>query len=129
RRPGDHPGRLATDARCGPGAAPVKQTATARNAVLHWCQTHPIGTLLLSLALVSLGVIAFFRLPVAPLPEADFPTLQVSARLPGASPDTIASSVAAPLEVQFSAVAGITEMTSTSALGSVSIVLQFSLET
>ncbi|EYS85877.1 acriflavine resistance protein B [Cupriavidus sp. SK-4] len=94
-----------------------------------WCIDHPIGTALLAAALVLLGAAAYFRLPVAPLPEAEVPTIQVNALLPGASPDTIASSVATPLEVQFSAIPGIAEMTSTSALGSVTIVLQFTLET
>ncbi|EON20238.1 cation/multidrug efflux pump [Cupriavidus sp. GA3-3] len=94
-----------------------------------WCIDHPIGTALLAAALVLLGAAAYFQLPVAPLPEAEVPTIQVNALLPGASPDTIASSVATPLEVQFSAIPGIAEMTSTSALGSVTIVLQFTLET
>ncbi len=93
-----------------------------------WCVDHPVATLLLTFALVLLGVIAFPRLPIAPLPEADFPTIQVSAQLPGASPETMASSVATPLEVQFSAIPGMTQMTSTSALGSTLLILQFSLE-
>ncbi|MDX3775697.1 efflux RND transporter permease subunit [Chromatiaceae bacterium AAb-1] len=93
-----------------------------------WCMNHPIGTVLLTFALVMLGILAFPRLSVAPLPEADFPTIQISARLPGASAETMASSVATPLEVALSSVPGITEMTSTSALGSVSITLQFTLE-
>ena len=66
-------------------------------------------------------------LPVAPLPEVDFPTIQVSGSLPGASPETMASSVATPLERQFGRIAGLTEMTSTSSLGTTSIVLQFDL--
>ena len=89
-----------------------------RNGVSAWCIDHPIATLLLTFALVLLGAIAFPRLPVAPLPEADFPTIQVTAQLPGASPETMASSVATPLEVQFSAIPGMTQMTSSSALGS-----------
>jgi len=78
-----------------------------------WCVNHPIATVLLTFALILLGCIAFPRLPVAPLPEAEFPTIQVSATLPGASPETMASSVATPLEEQFSAIPGITQMTST----------------
>jgi hypothetical protein len=74
------------------------------------------------------GAIAFPRLPVAPLPEADFPTIQVTAQLPGASPETMASSVATPLEVQFSAIPGMTQMTSSSALGSTNLTLQFTLD-
>src|SRR5471032_910728 len=92
-----------------------------------WCIDHPVATILLTFALVLLGVIAFPRLPIAPLPEAEFPTIQVSAQLPGASPDTMASSVATPLEVQFSAIPGMTQMTSSSALGSSLLTLQFTL--
>ena len=92
-----------------------------------WCVNHPIATVLLTFALVLLGCIAFPRLPVAPLPEAEFPTIQVSATLPGASPETMASSVATPLEVQFSAIPGMTQMTSSSALGSTNLTLQFVL--
>ncbi|POA28369.1 MULTISPECIES: multidrug efflux RND transporter permease subunit [unclassified Pseudomonas] len=92
-----------------------------------WCIDHPVATALLTFALVLLGLIAFPRLPVAPLPEAEFPTIQVAAQLPGASPDTMASSVATPLEVQFSAIPGMTQMTSSSALGSTNLTLQFTL--
>ncbi|CAI8743307.1 multidrug efflux pump RND permease subunit MdtB [Pseudomonas sp. IT-P2] len=93
-----------------------------------WCIDHPVATILLTIALVLVGVIAFPRLPIAPLPEAEFPTIQVSAQLPGASPDTMASSVATPLEVQFSAIPGMTQMTSSSALGSTLLTLQFILD-
>ena len=93
-----------------------------------WCIDHPVATILLTFALVLLGVIAFPRLPIAPLPEAEFPTIQVNAQLPGASPDTMASSVATPLEVQFSAIPGMTQMTSSSALGSTLLTLQFTLD-
>ncbi|MCI1739324.1 MAG: efflux RND transporter permease subunit [Pseudomonas veronii] len=92
-----------------------------------WCVDHPVATLLLTFALVLLGLIAFPQLAIAPLPEAEFPTIQVSAQLPGASPDTMASSVATPLEVQFSAIPGMTQMTSSSALGSSLLTLQFTL--
>jgi len=98
-----------------------------RGSVSAWCVDHPVATLLLTFALILLGLIAFPRLPIAPLPEAEFPTIQVSASLPGASPETMASSVATPLEVQFSAVPGITQMTSSSALGSTNLTLQFTL--
>ncbi|MCO7572162.1 multidrug efflux RND transporter permease subunit [Pseudomonas chlororaphis] len=98
-----------------------------RGSLSAWCVDHPVATVLLTLALVLLGAIAFPRLPVAPLPEAEFPTIQVSASLPGASPDTMASSVATPLEVQFSAIPGMTQMTSSSALGSTLLTLQFTL--
>ena len=93
-----------------------------------WCIDHPVATILLTIALVLVGAIAFPRLPIAPLPEAEFPTIQVSAQLPGASPDTMASSVATPLEVQFSAIPGMTQMTSSSALGSTLLTLQFTLD-
>lgn len=93
-----------------------------------WCIDHPVATLLLMFALVLLGLIAFPRLPVAPLPEAEFPTIQVTAQLPGASPETMASSVATPLEVQFSAIPGVSQMTSTSALGSTTLTLMFTLD-
>lgn len=93
-----------------------------------WCIDHPVATLLLTFALVLLGAIAFPKLPIAPLPEAEFPTIQVNAQLPGASPETMASSVATPLEVQFSAIPGMSQMTSSSALGSTNLVLQFVLD-
>ena len=99
-----------------------------RDSVSAWCIDHPVATILLTFALVLLGVIAFPKLPIAPLPEAEFPTIQVAAQLPGASPETMASSVATPLEVQFSAIPGVTQMTSSSALGSTNLTLQFTLD-
>ena len=88
---------------------------------------RPIGTTLLALAILLIGIAAWPLLPVAPLPQVDFPTIQVSANLPGASPETMASNVAQPLERQFSLIAGLTQMTSQSALGSAQITLQFDL--
>jgi multidrug efflux pump len=88
---------------------------------------RPVGTTLLTIAVALVGVVAFRFLPVAALPTVDFPTIQASANLPGASPETMATSVAAPLERQFGRIAGVTEMTSTSVFGSTSIVLQFDL--
>jgi multidrug efflux pump len=88
---------------------------------------RPIATTLLTVAVALAGGIAYFSLPVSSLPQVEFPTIQVSAGLPGASPETMASSVATPLERQFGRIAGVTEMTSTSSLGSTSIVLQFDL--
>src|ERR1700691_612987 len=87
----------------------------------------PVATTLLTLALALAGGIAFRLLPVAPLPQVEFPTIQVQATLPGASPETMASSVATPLERQFGRIANLTELTSTSYLGATSIVLQFDL--
>ncbi len=87
----------------------------------------PVATSLLTAGLALAGALAFRLLPVAPLPQVEFPTIQVSAGLPGASPETMASSVATPLERQFGKIAGVTEMTSSSGLGSTSITLQFEL--
>jgi multidrug efflux pump len=88
---------------------------------------RPIGTSLLAAALLIAGILAFNFLPVAPLPQVEFPVISVSAGLPGASPETMASSVATPLERQFGRIAGINQMTSSSQLGSTNIVLQFDL--
>src|SRR5882672_2708690 len=89
---------------------------------------HPIGTSLLMLGVLVFGVAAYGMLPVAALPKVDFPTITVSVNFPGASPDTMASAVATPLEQQFAALPGLTEMTSTSGVGSTMITLQFDLE-
>ncbi len=88
---------------------------------------RPVATTLLTVAVALAGATAFTVLPVAPLPQVDFPTISVSASLPGASPDIMASSIATPLEREFGHIAGLTEMTSTSSLGSTSITLQFAL--
>ncbi len=88
---------------------------------------RPVTTSLLTAALAFVGITAFPFLPVAPLPQVDFPTIQVTATLAGASPETMASSVASPLERQLGQIAGITQMTSISALGATSITIQFDL--
>ncbi len=88
---------------------------------------RPIATTLLTTAIALAGVVAFRLLPVSPLPQVDFPTISVSAGLPGASPETMASSVATPLERQFGHIASVTEMTSSSTLGATSVTLQFDL--
>ena len=88
---------------------------------------RPVATSLIAAAFLVFGLVAFFNLPVAALPQVDFPTIQVSATLPGASPETMASNVATPLERQFSLIAGVTQMTSVSAIGSTSVILQFDL--
>src|SRR5580765_8419165 len=88
---------------------------------------RPVATSLLSIAIAMAGALAFLFLPVSPLPQVDFPTISVAAGLPGASPETMASSVATPLERQFGRIAAVTEMTSSSTLGSTSITLQFDL--
>src|ERR1700686_3057935 len=89
---------------------------------------RPVATSLLSIAVLLAGAVGFYFLPVAALPRIDFPTIYVRANLPGASPETMASSVATPLERQFGRIAGITQMTSTSQLGSAGISLQFDLD-
>ena len=89
---------------------------------------RPIGTSLLAAALLLVGIASWPFLPVAPVPQVDFPTIQVSANLPGASPETMAATVATPLERQFSLIPGLSQMTSASYLGSTSITLQFELD-
>jgi multidrug efflux pump len=88
---------------------------------------RPVATTLLTAAIVLAGAVAFRELPVSPLPQVDFPTISVGASLPGASPEIMASSVATPLERQFGRIAGITEMTSSSNLGTTSVTMQFDL--
>jgi len=88
---------------------------------------RPVATSLITFAILLSGVVAFRFLPVAPLPQVDFPTISVGASLPGASPETMASAVATPLERQFGRIAGVTQMTSSSGLGSTGITLQFDL--
>jgi multidrug efflux pump len=88
---------------------------------------RPIATTLLSLGVALAGVIGFFLLPVSPLPQVDFPTISVSASLPGASPETMAATVATPLERSLGKISGVTEMTSSSSLGSTRVTLQFDL--
>ena len=88
---------------------------------------RPVATTLLTAAIALAGAVAFRELPVSPLPQIDFPTISVGASLPGASPEIMASSVATPLERQFGRIAGITEMTSSSYLGTTSVTLQFDL--
>ncbi len=92
------------------------------------CIRRPVMTTLLMAAFVLFGIIAYRALPVSELPSVDFPTLSVTAALPGASPETMAAAVATPLEGQFATIAGLESMTSTSAQGSTSITLQFSLD-
>jgi multidrug efflux pump len=88
---------------------------------------RPVATTLLTIAIAIAGIIAFVVLPVSPLPQVDFPTISVGASLPGASPDIMASAVATPLERQFGHISGVTEMTSSSSIGTTSVTLQFDL--
>jgi hydrophobic/amphiphilic exporter-1 (mainly G- bacteria), HAE1 family len=89
---------------------------------------YPIATSLLMVGVLFIGIIVYPRLPVAPLPQVDFPTIQDSASLPGASPDTMAAAVAQPLETQFAQIPRVAQMTSTSVLGSAAITIQFDLD-
>src|SRR5271170_5457467 len=89
---------------------------------------RPIFTTLTAFGILLFGIVGYRALPVAALPSVDYPTIQVQAALPGASPDTMASSVATPLERQFSTIAGIDSMNSSSSLGSTSVTIQFSLD-
>jgi multidrug efflux pump len=89
---------------------------------------RPVATTLLTIGIALAGIFAYFRLPVSPLPQVDFPTISVQAQLPGASPDTVATSVASPLERHLGQIADVTEMTSTSSVGQARIVLQFGLD-
>src|ERR1700722_18190856 len=89
---------------------------------------RPIATSLLMAGVLLLGIVAWPLLPVAPLPQVDFPTVLVSAKLPGASPETMASSVATPLETQFAQIPGLSQMTSTSVLGTSQVTMQFGLD-
>src|SRR5229473_1613114 len=88
---------------------------------------YPIGTSLMMAGILFVGLVAYPLLPVAPLPQVDFPTIQVAASLPGGSPETMASSVAQPLERQLAQIPGVAQMTSTSSLGSTAITIQFDL--
>ncbi|MBV8911642.1 MAG: efflux RND transporter permease subunit, partial [Acetobacteraceae bacterium] len=88
---------------------------------------RPVATTLLVIGILLAGLLAFMRLPVSPLPQVDFPTISVQASLPGASPQTVATSVASPLERHLGQIADVTEMTSSSSVGSARVTLQFGL--
>src|SRR5947207_6354140 len=92
------------------------------------CIRRPVMTTLVTASIIVFGAFAYRLLPVAALPKVDFPTIQVTAQLPGASPETMAASVAAPIERQLSTIAGISSMTSSSSLGNTSITIQFDLK-
>src|SRR5689334_2728053 len=110
-----------------PRPHPVHDERRPRMNISELFIRRPIATSLLMAALAMAGMVAFPLLPVAPLPQVDFPTIQVSVQLAGASPDTMAATVAAPLERRFGQIAGVTQMISTSTLGSTAITLQFDL--
>ena len=122
--------RIAQAARWQSFARPDRGTGRAGRSDMSLSSPfirRPVGTSLLTAAVTLAGAVAYLNLPVSPLPQIDFPTISASASLPGASPETMASAVATPLERQFGRIAGITEMTSTSYLGSTSITLMFDL--
>jgi multidrug efflux pump len=106
---------------------PPHQVTHYKVNTTHPILSHPIGLLLLALGLVLAGLLAYRALPVAPLPQVDLPTINVQASLPGASAETMAATVATPLERNLGRIAGLTEITSSSNLGSTSITLQFDL--
>src|SRR6201985_550364 len=89
---------------------------------------RPVATTLLTFGLAAAGAVAFFKLPVSPLPQVDFPTISVRATLPGASPEDVATTVASPLERHLGQIADVTEMTSSSSVGQARVVLQFGLD-
>ncbi|HEY9104516.1 efflux RND transporter permease subunit, partial [Chitinimonas sp.] len=89
---------------------------------------RPVGTALITLGVALAGMIAYFLLPIAPLPQVEFPTISVSASLPGASPETMAATVATPLERALGSIAGVNEITSSSSLSSTRVTLQFDLD-
>src|SRR5437764_13152471 len=89
---------------------------------------YPIGTSLMMAGILFVGLVGYPLLPVAPLPQVDFPTIQITATLPGASPETMASSLAQPLERQFRQIAGIAQMTSISYLGSAAVAIPFDVK-
>ena len=107
---------------------PMTETGSIREGVSGPFIRHPVATTLLMVAILLVGLVAYPLLPVAPLPQIDFPTIVVSASLPGASPDTMASSVAQPLERQIAQIPGVAQMTSTSSLGATAITVQFDLD-
>src|ERR1700753_2646454 len=130
--PNDRDGDRAPRDREKPGDATKQERnplAAGVNAV-HFSAPfikRPVATFLLSAAIIMAGAVGYKLLPVAPLPQVEFPTISVGASLPGADPETMASAVATPLERQFGRIAGITEMTSSSSIGATSITLQFDL--
>ena len=108
-------------------AAPLRSLAPSAMSLPELCIRRPVMITLVMLGILGFGLLAFTKLPVSDLPNVDFPTISVRASLPGASPETMAASVATPLEKEFSTIAGIDSMTSSSSLGSANVTLQFNL--
>jgi len=122
------PGEERPTGASGPGGAGGAVLTRGAASLSEPFIRRPIGTSLLAAAIILLGATAYTQLPVAPLPKVDLPTISVNASLPGASPETMSSAVATPLERRLGRIAGLTDMTSTSSLGSTSITLQFDLD-
>jgi len=122
------PGEEPRGGAAGPGGAGATVLTRGAASISEPFIRRPIGTSLLAAAIILLGASAYSQLPVAPLPRVDLPTISVNASLPGASPETMSSAVATPLERRLGRIAGLTDMTSTSSLGSTSITLQFDLD-
>ena len=124
--------RVVTAASCAWGRrCGCSSPSPAAEAVVNFCELfirRPVMTTLVMAGILIFGIVAYRLLPVSDLPNVDFPTIQVTAELPGASPETMASAVATPLEKQFSTIAGLDSMTSSSALGATQITLQFALD-
>src|SRR5882672_10943738 len=131
-RPGSAAGRRRRDRRPGPpGERRGRRGARGGRGQMNISELfirRPVMTTLVMLGILMFGLMAYRLLPVSNLPNVDFPTIQVNASLPGASPETMASAVATPLEKQFSTIAGVDQMTSSSSLGSTNITLQFTLD-
>src|ERR1700710_1367073 len=129
----DREGARAPQAAAPPGDAKKKKPKPLADSVntIHFSAPfikRPVATFLLSAAIILAGIVAYKLLPVASRPQVEFPPIGVGASLPGAAPETMASAVAAPLERQFSRIAGINQMTSSSSTGSTSITMQFDLD-
>src|SRR4029453_15819013 len=122
------PGKERPVGASGPGGAVGTVVSRGTASISEPFIRRPIGPSLLAAAIILLGASAYTQLPVAPLPRVDLPTIQVGANLPGASPETMSAAVATPLERRLGRIAGLTDMTSTSSLGSTSITLQFDLD-
>ena len=121
------PGTLVSTAVASSDAGPTQGQAGMSEGISAPFIRYPIGTSLMMAGILFVGLVAYPLLPVAPLPQVDFPTIQITASLPGASPETMASSVAQPLERQFAQIPGVAQMTSTSYLGTAAVTIQFDL--
>ena len=122
-QPGTTVATKVANSEAGPGQGRLAMIESISSPFIR----YPIATSLLMAGILFVGLVSYPLLPVAPLPQVDFPTIQVSANLPGGSPETMASSVAQPLERQLAQIPGVAQMTSTSSLGSAAVTIQFDL--